>query len=251
MRELLSGGARQQHPPQRRQATTAADLEIGEAEIRQQPAQRPSRVEMKMIAERLGVTLDAAQRDRSASVRGRRQQEATARDEYPPHLGQPAGRIGDVLDHLTRPYERERTVLERKWSIERYELERKLGMPGPCAGKRRFGDIGTDHVCPGRRQQLGEIARATAEVEHALARRDPRAQQEVAPAHEFGRREVVRKLLPEVFEEVPQSDWNLDRTTSGDPQDYRRRHNVTPADRGGRGRSRDPPAARVRAEARP
>ena len=90
MRELLSGGARQQHPPQRRQATTAADLEIGEAEIRQQPAQRPSRVEMKMIAERLGVTLDAAQRDRSASVRGRRQQEATARDEYPPHLGQPA-----------------------------------------------------------------------------------------------------------------------------------------------------------------
>ena len=78
--------ARQQHPAQQRRPADGSDLDVAEAEVAQQLAERAARIQVEVVAEGLGEALDAAERKAQASVGGRCQQQPAAGREHATHL---------------------------------------------------------------------------------------------------------------------------------------------------------------------
>ena len=153
---------------------------------------------MQVIAERIGEPLEPVQKQRRPRVVRRRQEQLTLRRQHAPGLGHPSGRVGHVLDHLARPYHVECAIFERKRSVDRGEAEIERWMSGARALQGRFRDLDADPVRPGPLELGSKSAIARANVEHASASGYLLAQ-ERPPKLEVGRRELVRKALPELL----------------------------------------------------
>ena len=143
-------------------------------------AQRAPRVQLEVVAERLGEPLHPAERHAKAAVGRRRQKQSSSRREHAPHLGQPALGVSDVLDHLARPHHFERAVPQRERFVDRREPEVELGMTEAGAGQRRLGDVDPDRAGAGRDDLGGEVTHPATEVEHAVSRADPLEQERAA-----------------------------------------------------------------------
>jgi hypothetical protein len=103
-----------------------------------------------------------------------------------------------VLDHLTRPHELERTVLERQRTIERHANEVNTGIALAGSKQRRLRDVCADYARARFRERRRELPGAAAEIEHSLAA--PRlAEQERTPAREPLGLEPVRQSLPQIL----------------------------------------------------
>src|SRR5713226_9676983 len=150
---------------------------------------------MKMVAEWLGVTLDAERGDRQPRVVWRRHKESPSRREDSPDLRQRSRRIGDVLDHLACPHELDGAVLERERTVDRREPKIERGMISARASKRCIRDFDTDRTSSSASKDRREHAAAASEVENALA--GPRlGEQQRPPSVEIGGIEISRQSLP-------------------------------------------------------
>ncbi len=122
-----------------------------------------------MVPEWFGESLKAAERDPEPPVVGRGQQKTTPRHEHPDHLRQPRGRIRDVLEHLARPDEIKRVVLQGQPTLDRNQTEVEIGMSRPGARKCRLRDVGPDRIGAGLGHQSRELAGPAAEVKDPVA----------------------------------------------------------------------------------
>ena len=155
-----------------------------------------------MISERVGEALDAAQRDPQPPVRRRGHEQPATGREHPPDLGQPSRRVGHVLDHLARPDQVERVVLERQRAVDGREPEVERWVVGARPGEGRLGHIDPDRLRAGLRQHRSEIAGAATEIERPVAGADF-GPQEPGAKLERRRFQIVGEALPQVFEVVP------------------------------------------------
>ena len=83
-------------------------------------------------------------------------------------LGEQAGGVGHVLEHLRAPHEVDARVLQRDLVGHRAEV--RAGHVAARALERAVGQLDAHRVGAGVAQRGHEAARAAAEVEHALAR---------------------------------------------------------------------------------
>ena len=155
-----------------------------------------------MVGAGVEVGRERARRERPAEhpqapVIGRAQQQHTAGAQHAAQLGQPAGGVGDVLDHLARPDRVEARVLQRPGARGRQLAQvDELRVALARAAQRLGGDV-DPHYLRARAGELGgEAPLATADVEHPLAGTHV-AEEEVAAALEVGRLPAGRNGLPE------------------------------------------------------
>ncbi len=120
---------------------------------------------------------------------GRGQQQAPAGGQHAAHLREPPGDVDDVLDHLAGPHDVEGAVVEHERPVQRALAELERGMARAGAAQRLGDDVDAQRVRAVRVQRRAELARAAAEVEHALAR--SHARQQPVASH----REPVRRGL--------------------------------------------------------
>jgi hypothetical protein len=153
---------------------------------------------MQVIPERLGEALDPPDRNPHSPVRGRRQQQPSARRQHAPDLREPAGRVGNMLDHLARPNEVEGAIPQRQRPLDRGDAEIEARMPRPGSIECRLRDLDPNHGGPGARELGREVTDAATEVQRPIA--TPGLGQEVRPAHSEVRwGELIRQPLPEIF----------------------------------------------------
>jgi hypothetical protein len=107
-----------------------------------------------------------------------------------------------VLDHLARPDEVERVVLERQRALDGGEPEVERRVVGARPGESPLGHIDPDRLRALLCQHRGEIAGSATEIERPVAGADF-GPQEPGAKLERRRFQVVGEALPEVFEVVP------------------------------------------------
>ncbi|MGA2009490.1 MAG: O-antigen ligase family protein [Solirubrobacteraceae bacterium] len=221
-RKLRPHRPRGQHAAVQRRPAGGPDLDLGEVEVRQQPAQRPGAVEVQMVAERLGVALDPSHRQAHAPVAGSGEQQPAGARQDAPDLRQPAGGVGDVLDHLAGPDDVEGPVVDRERAVDRRPGEAQLRVRAARASQRGLGHVDPEHLGARSGQRGGQLTRTAAEVEHAVA--GPHVgQRERPPQREVGGPQVGGQPLPQLLVVVPHGGVTriVDSPTAGGPPSQR------------------------------
>ena len=152
-RSGLAGRPREQRPGA---ALERADVE---AELAEQPGERPAREEAEVRRQRI-------RRAHEPPRRRRRDRERAARPEHAPRLGEEQLDVAHVLERLGEEDEIELAVAERKRRV-RLELDQpRVRQPGARAAERQRGHVGGGELAG---VQVGrQAAVATAEVERAV-----------------------------------------------------------------------------------
>ena len=172
-----------------------------------------ARVQVQMVAERLGVGLDTVPSSRSAPWLG------VVSSSRPPGRA-PAGpltatrRVGHVLDHLAGPHQVEGAVAKGSSPSNGHELELELGVARRARVQRRLGDVGADARRRGaRRAPPVKCPVAAAQVERALAAAGSASRKSRRSARSGGSGRPAG--APTAPRSTPSRRKYRDRTTSG------------------------------------
>lgn len=142
------------------------------------------------------MSLDPVHEQPQAPVGRGGEEEPSAGCEHSPHLGQPAGGVSDVLDHLAGPDQIESAVREGQGPVEGNQLEAELRMSGPRPPQGGLGHVCADHrLRAGLRRQRRERALPAAQVEHPVRRLQAREQKPATPV-QIRRRQLLGEPLP-------------------------------------------------------
>ncbi len=158
----------EQQMAQWRPTTGDAHSDRVKAELPQQRGERATRVEVQVITQRRRQRLDAIPGQHAPGRGWGREQQPPPRGEHPPDLRQPVTRVSDVLDHFAGPDELERTVPERKRTIEGDPDKVQRGVPPARPDQCRLGDVRADDGIDRLGQHPGEMAVAASEVKGAV-----------------------------------------------------------------------------------
>ena len=117
---------------------------------------------------------------------GRGQQQAPARGQHAAHVRQPADHVDDVLDQLAGPHDVEGAVVERQRPVGGALGEVEPGVAGAGAAQGLGHHVDAERVGAMGGQRRGELARAAAEIQNALARLHARQQPVAAQREALG-----------------------------------------------------------------
>ena len=150
------------------------DLNPLEAKVAQECPQRAAGIETQVLAARIEIALPRTrcQRERQAPgkrVGGGAEQQRAARAQHAANLRQPAGGVGDVLDHLSGPHHVEGRVGQLPLAFAGQERQLQLGVRDGGAAQRLLGNLGAQHVSAGAGQLGGEPALRAAHVQNPLS----------------------------------------------------------------------------------
>jgi len=165
------------------------------------PSRRASErrgVQVQVVGERLAVALEATQQHVQAAVRGGRDQQRALGGQHASQLAHKARRVGDVLNHLARPDKLERAIREgqRPLRLDAAQIDPRAAGPRPL--KRRRSHVDPDRLATGGGDRRGQLARAAADIQHALAGTHVRGEE--APAQlQVCRVQLARQAAPELL----------------------------------------------------
>ena len=135
---------------------------------------------------------------RAQVVRRRGDEQGPAGGQDAPDLGEQAGGVGDVLEHLRAPHHVDARVLERDRPVGAEQAQVRAGHVAPRALERALGQVDADRVGALGAQRRHEAPGAAPEIEHALAP-PGLLEEDGAPPLPLPRLGILGQLRPDVF----------------------------------------------------